>query len=226
MLLQTGRNFLLECYSRFAHLGQFGSGLFDGIRYLDPSKRTDQNGTRHLHSPRFGFHLQLRERKKLAPGNDTLYLKIITPEKNQITAQTAVPEAIKIDSYQIKNNVVSIHFSTSEDPTQNYYIYTLQLSANDSIFRKEVSYLNLSHYKSASTITRRIVCSQIAEADIAFISLMRITKDCYNYQISLNEANSANQGSITTPVPLEGNIEGALGIFTCYTEDTKSITLK
>ena len=55
---------------------------------------------------------------------------------------------------------------------------------------------------------------------------MRITKDCYNYQISLNEANSANQGSITTPVPLEGNIEGALGIFTCYTEDTKSITLK
>ena len=176
--------------------------------------------------PGSDFIYKYGSEKKLAPGNDTLYLKIITPEKNQITAQTAVPEAIKIDSYQIKNNVASIHFSTSEDPTQNYYIYTLQLSANDSIFRKEVSYLNLSHYKSASAITRRIVCSQIAEADIAFISLMRITKDCYNYQISLNEANSANQGSITTPVPLEGNIEGALGIFTCYTEDTKSITLK
>lgn len=121
--------------------------------------------------------------------------------------------------------MISIHFSTSEDPTQNYYIYTLSSQPTIDIQKRD-SYLNLSHYKSASTITRRIVCSQIAEADIAFISLMRITKDCYNYQISLNEANSANQGSITTPVPLEGNIEGALGIFTCYTEDTKSITLK
>ncbi|WP_155828269.1 hypothetical protein [Butyricimonas synergistica] len=33
----------------------------------------------------------------------------------------------------------------------------------------------------------------------------------------------ANQGSITTPVPLVGNIQGAMGIFTCYTKCNKFI---
>ncbi len=68
-----------------------------------------------------------------------------------------------------------------------------------------------------------IKCQQIGESDGVFITLMRITEACYNYQISLYEANSANQGSITTPVPLVGNIQGALGIFTCYTKSNKYI---
>ena len=83
--------------------------------------------------------------------------------------------------------------------------------------------MDLSDHTPGTSIEKTIKCPQIEQADAVFITLMRITEACYNYQISLYEANSANQGSITTPVPLVGNIQGALGIFTCYTKSNKYI---
>lgn len=73
------------------------------------------------------------------------------------------------------------------------------------------------------TIEKTVRCQEIEKAEAIVILLLRITEECYNYQISLYEANSANQGSITSPVPLVGNIQGALGIFTCYTEDYRYV---
>lgn len=153
---------------------------------------------------------------------DTLYLNIDTPQQEHITAKTVIPDDIEIYSHDVTPEYATIKFQTSKDPTQNYYIYSLQLGKRDSIFKKEVIYLNLSHYQNGAFVDKTIECPQINDAETITLNLMRITEDCYNYQISLYEANSANQGSITTPVPLLGNIQGALGIFTCYTE--KQIT--
>lgn len=162
-------------------------------------------------------------------GIDSLYLDINTPENEHITAKTAIPDNITISSYFVsqETNSVTISFQTSSDPMQNYYIYSVQARKNgtgdENLLKKETTYLDLSHYSGGNIIERTIKCPEIAEAEAVVILLLRITEECYNYQISLYEANSANQGSITSPVPLIGNIQGALGIFTCYTEDYKYI---
>ena len=162
-------------------------------------------------------------------GLDSLYLSIYTPEKEHITAKTAIPDHITISSYFVSKatNSVTISFQTSPNPMQNYYIYSVQArkegAGDDNLLKKETSYLDLSHHTGGATIERTIKCQEIEEAEAVVILLLRITENCYNYQISLYEANSANQGSITSPVPLIGNIQGALGIFTCYTEDYKFV---
>ena len=162
-------------------------------------------------------------------GLDSLYLSIYTPEKEHITAKTAIPDHITISSFFVSKatNSVTISFQTSPNPMQNYYIYSVQArkegAGDDNLLKKETSYLDLSHHTGGATIERTIKCQEIEEAEAVVILLLRITEDCYNYQISLYEANSANQGSITSPVPLIGNIQGALGIFTCYTEDYKFV---
>ena len=63
------------------------------------------------------------------------------------------------------------------------------------------------------------------QAEEIIFTLKRITKANYDYQVSLNAANTANQSSITTPVPLKGNLQGALGIFTCYTVEKQTVPL-
>ena len=159
-------------------------------------------------------------------------MSIYTPEKEHITAKTAIPDHITISSYFVSKatNSVTIGFQTSPNPMQNYYIYSVQArkegAGDDNLLKKETSYLDLSHHTGGATIERTIKCQEIEEAEAVVILLLRITEDCYNYQISLYEANSANQGSITSPVPLIGNIQGALGIFTCYTEDYKFVPRK
>ena len=162
-------------------------------------------------------------------GLDSLYLSIYPPQNEHITAKTAIPDNVTISSHVVSKatNSVTINFSTSRNPVQNYYIYSVQARKNGSgdnnLLKKETVYLDLSHNTGGVTIEKTIRCQEIEKAEAIVILLLRITEECYNYQISLYEANSANQGSITSPVPLVGNIQGALGIFTCYTEDYRYV---
>lgn len=158
-------------------------------------------------------------------GADTLYLNILTPEQQQIRAKTFIPSQVTIDTAWLTNNTAGIRFYSSRNPDENYYLYTLQLAKGDSLLEKEVSYLDYNSFSPTSMIERTITSSLIEHADYALLSLKRITRECYDYQISLNKANSAQQGSITTPVPLAGNIEGAWGIFTYLTEELRLFQL-
>lgn len=160
-----------------------------------------------------------------ASSQDTLYLQIRTRDSKWITAQTTVPDNISIDSYTINGNEAKIRFYTSRQSQQNYYIYTLEIHNGNEIAERKVSYLDYSKYYTGEAVEKSIFCSELEDASRVVLLLKRITRENYDYQISLNGANTAIQGSITNPVPLEGNINGALGIFTCYTEDRVTIDL-
>lgn len=155
-----------------------------------------------------------------------LYLTVTTDKQKQITAQTMIPDNIEIQNYVLNENEVAIHFYTSHEANQNYYIYSIHLQNNDTLIDSKVTYLDYSHYQNKSLIEKVLATTQLKDAEKIILNLKRITKENYDYQISLNGANSANQSSITTPVPLKGNIKGALGIFTCYTEDNKIIAIQ
>ena len=85
-------------------------------------------------------------------GLDSLYLSIYTPEKEHITAKTAIPDHITISSFFVSKatNSVTISFQTSPNPMQNYYIYSVQArkegAGDDNLLKKETSYLDLSHH--------------------------------------------------------------------------------
>lgn len=155
---------------------------------------------------------------------DTLRLDIVTANKKKITAWTLIPDNVKITNYNTKKNEATIYFYSSNEPQQNYYIYTLELKNGGSITTHESAYLDYSHYQARALIEKSIISNGLEEAEEVKLILKRITKENYHYQISQNAASTAVQGSITNPVPLEGNLHGALGIFTCYTEDQKIIT--
>lgn len=155
-----------------------------------------------------------------ARGVDTLYLEIRTAENKLIRATTRVPSEVKIDTAFLQGSQMTICFETSADPDENFYLYTVQTLQDETTLSRNVSFVDFSSYPGMRTIERSLACPEDEEIPThILVSLKRFTKDCYDYQLSLNEANSTQQGSITTPIPLAGNIDGALGIFTCFRED-------
>lgn len=156
-------------------------------------------------------------------GLDSLYLKIRTAEGEEIHASTFIPDDIQIDSWKLKDNQLDVSFYTSAEAIQNYYILTAEILKQNQIVDKTVCYLDYSLRRNFQMIQKTLLLPESADDAEILLTLKRITPENYDYQISLNGANTANQSSITTPVPLKGNLHGALGIFTCYTEDQVKI---
>ncbi len=177
-------------------------------------------------SPQSGFVYNYAANRKLnRTESDTLYLSILTPENKTITAQTSVPDEVKIQTYEIKEQEVTIRFYTSPDPTQNYYIYTVETYSKELLLARSTCLLeNLPHIPYEQT-EKTLSFTPHESIEKIIINLKHITKANYDYQVSLNRANAANQGSISTPFPLNGNLSGALGIFTCYTEDSRIVRM-
>lgn len=150
---------------------------------------------------------------------DSLYLQIHTITGEQITASTSIPSPVSIYETQQNGDEINIRFYSSRLPTENYYICSAEVIRNDSVIDKGISYLDYSDNNTTSLIEKSFFFPSIERAEKIICNLKRITKANYDYQISLNAANTSNQSSITTPVPLKGNLNGAWGIFTCYTED-------
>ena len=159
------------------------------------------------------------------PGSDSLFLDITTIDHKSITASTSIPPAVSIYNCQVAGNEAIIRFYISEKADENYYIYTAEAVHADSILNKEVCYLDYSEFQQEGLTEKSVILPDIGQAEEIIFTLKRITKANYDYQVSLNAANTANQSSITTPVPLKGNLQGALGIFTCYTEDKQTVPL-
>ena len=90
---------------------------------------------------------------------------------------------------------------------ENYYIYTAEAVHADSILNKEVCYLDYSEFQQEGLTEKSVILPDIGQAEEIIFTLKRITKANYDYQVSLNAANTANQSSITTPVPLKGNLQ-------------------
>lgn len=151
-------------------------------------------------------------------GLDSLYLFITTDKGKIIQGVTAIPSPVYIYDYSFQDNKATIHFYASAHPSENYYIYSAEIIRNDSVFHKEMCYLNYESFSSENLLEKTLSLPETEPTDQIILSLKRLTRENYDYQISLNAANTANQSSITTPVPLQGNLQGALGIFTCYTE--------
>lgn len=156
-------------------------------------------------------------------GADSLYLSILTEDGKSITASTFVPSAVSLYQCTQEGQHILVQFYTSRMSGENYYICTAEAVSKDELLGKATCFLDFSEYPHGKIVEKTMVLPEAPQADKIICILKRITRENYDYQISLHAANTANQSSITTPVPLKGNLNGALGIFTCYSEDRAEI---
>lgn len=197
------------------------------IDYLRPVSVTVHAGRdlkleyRIFSLPGSGFIYNYGSDEYLDPsGLDSLFLTVCTEDGLRITGATAIPAPVRIYDYTLKDNEANIRFYPSSRPGENYYIYSVEIFNRDTLTEQAVSYMDYSDLPaSAGLQNKSLMIPGLQKSDKIILTLKRITKANYDYQISLNAANTANQSSITTPVPLKGNLRHALGIFTCFTSD-------
>lgn len=154
---------------------------------------------------------------------DTIFLEIVSPGGEKISGWTEIPDEVKIDTVMISGSSISTSFYTSSDVRQNYFILTTQIMIGGKVKDRSVYYLG--NYTGEQMIEKKQKIEILQEADRVVVNLKRVTETCYKYQLSLHQSGSSNQDNITSPVPLMGNLAGAMGIFTCYTEDCFKIDL-
>ena len=146
---------------------------------------------------------------------DALHLEVESPEGDDFIASTAIPQPVEIASVEYNNEVVSVKFNASSDPIQNYYVVSL-------------AYIKDEKVEKTSLLFRNPKCGveELVEIKLDYekynkleVSLKRFTYEGYMYQMSIKDAKQANVDNLIPGAHIRGNIEGATGIFTCYTQD-------
>lgn len=227
-------SYFIECYCTPGEMFNLTATRIAPInqdQYLDYSIEFDIHVTTNerfklyhslFHEPGTKFIYNYASNQRLDRNStDSILLDVTTPDGSQILASTKIPKQVKIDTVLFTENTFKISFATSPDPQQNFYILRAGFMENG-----ELKYQNISYYDNISgqeTLTHSFSLKDILPADSVLIDLKRMTQAGYYYQLSLREASDANTDNITSPTPLMGNISGALGIFTCYTNDRRTV---
>ena len=172
-----------------------------------------EHGIKRRPDTYFLYNYSSTERLHSQPG-DTLLLDIKTPEQKHFSASTVVPKPIHLDSVAYRNDRLYIYFTPDAEVENNYYVIAVNWLTDE--WHPALFFL-----KGHTTTQQVCHIANIKQKDLQEIqvSLKRMTAEGYNYQYTCNEERRASEDSFIAPVKLEGNIQGALGIFTCYTED-------
>lgn len=148
---------------------------------------------------------------------DTLYLDMLAPDGTFISGETGIPEDIRFDSVRITGEQIYTCFTTSSDVSCNYFILQIQAFEGKKPEGRKVYYMQ--DLSAGSKVESRQDFTLSEKTDSVVVTLKRFTKEGFQYQLSVKDAEDANKGSLVAPAPLVGNLEGAIGVFTCFTKD-------
>lgn len=173
-----------------------------------------------------GFVFNYGRGVRLDPDINQVNLLVITPTADTIVASTIVPKPIVIKSAHYSERSVNTSFDLSSDSDQNYYLHI----ANYMTYNEDTTYhdsllqfLDLSTQVSSGEYQAVLELDNRVDSIAVDVTLMRVTEENYKYQQSLSQAKEASDGKVTYPAPLQGNLIGAEGIFTCYQADYYTI---
>ncbi|MCE5348211.1 MAG: DUF4249 domain-containing protein [Bacteroidales bacterium] len=153
-------------------------------------------------------------------GN-VLYLSVVTTGNDTITGITQVVSPIRIENATIENDYLYLTQSITGDEFTGYLRIDMSAYRADSVFF--VSSRNLDLSKSKSLKVKLPVSTEIQESDSLLVRTFHITKEYYDYSVSLNDASNAYFDPFLTPEEIKSNIFNGTGIFTYYTKDEKMI---
>ncbi len=153
-----------------------------------------------------------------------LLLEIVSPVGDTLVAASSVPDDVAIAAVEEDSGSVTVSFEASDDSSQNYYSVSLNVyDVNNNLLESRLRFT-----ESSVGVTKDVTITYDTDNECSYIavSLKRYNKEGYGYQYSLLENSEAESSNIIAGVALDGNIEGALGVFTCYTEDEVYLSLQ
>ena len=167
-----------------------------------------------------GYIFNYRHAARFIPVQDkTVSLRVISPENDTITATSTIPDQVAIEAAQLTVQGVSFSFKTTSEGSHNYYITSIDAHLTDTI-ETQCLFVDYGYINAVQTEDIEFDL-KTDEYERVEINLKRVTRENFYYQVSLWNANKANSDNLTFPSPLAGNLINAMGIFTCYTEDSR-----
>lgn len=148
---------------------------------------------------------------------DMLYLDMCAPDGTKISGQTTIPDNVRLDSASIIGDQVYTCFTTSLDISRNYFILMIQAFEEGKARKRDIYFMQ--DLNAGVKVENRHSFLTSETMDSVVITLKRLTREGFRYQLSIKDAEDANRDNLVTPAPLAGNLNGAIGIFTCFTKD-------
>jgi hypothetical protein len=152
---------------------------------------------------------------------DSLYLNVITTKGDTLTGKTRVVEPISIEDVRLANNI--LYFTKKIRNNE----FTGFLRMDQTAYRADTVFFSASEFievpVSAHDNIQKSLSSGITGADSIKVKVFHITREYYDYLISVFNAASAYSDPFLTPEEIRSNIRNGIGIFTYYTCDSAMV---
>jgi len=162
-----------------------------------------------------------------SPGTlkgQVLYLSVITIEGDTLTGKTEIVPPVEILNAEIENNLMNISLEIKNGEFSGYLRIDITGYKNNEPTASSQRFLDLSALPLSAV--RLPLTEKITESDSLIVKCFHITEEYYNYSISISNAKDAYTDPFLTPEEIKSNIVNGIGIFTYYTTDSKTITLR
>lgn len=172
--------------------------------------------------------------RRLDPSlTDSVWLDMQAPDGSRITAATAIPPQARLGDVRLEGRTVAVSYHTeasvsgqAPDADRCFILGITVWGRGGRVLADERYYRDLPEATMEKQTCRLPTDDELGtKADSIVVELKRMTRAGYRYQLSVKEAQAANRDPLIQPPPLDGNIAGAQGIFTCYTRDRHTFRL-
>lgn len=147
---------------------------------------------------------------------DVLYLSVITKGNDTITGSTPVLSPVKIENTIIEDNYLKLSQCITGGEFSGYLRADMYAFRADSIYCKSSKTLDLSDSKSLNIKLQ--VSDEMEESDSLLVRTFHISKEYYDYSVSIYNAVNAYFDPFLTPEEVKSNVSNGIGIFTYYTK--------
>ena len=155
--------------------------------------------------------------------NSPIQLLIQTIEGDELTAQTVIPSPIHLDSivldYDGEKNRFTSYLKDNPGFGDFYRNVSLQI-LQDTLFNEDFENNVYNDFwfdddlLNGESFPFEITLFEFELDDTLILLTSRLTEDHYDYLTSIDNARSANGSPFGQAGPIDGNINGGLGIFT------------
>lgn len=162
------------------------------------------------------------------------YTLIVNTENQAYTAQSTMPQLVPFDSIKVEEIVV---FGDTEynlipvyyDPIEKGNNYRFVLTVNDTLVNQH--FVQNDDIKNGAVNSFMLEINdddlKLVKGDFASITMQCIDKNAGSYYTALAQMADSGPGGGTTPNNPPNNISnGALGIFSAHTVETKHVTIQ
>jgi hypothetical protein len=163
-------------------------------------------------------------RDTVRQGSQSFFnLNITTKDGRSVQASTKIVSAVQIEKVELNDDDIVVRHNLPTDTSRYFKLSVASYKNGDPVLTKILLY---DQHNNNSTSCLMPLPKYKTTADSIAVTLFHIQKEYYDYLNSVENANSAFFDPLLNPETIKSNINGGIGIFTYYTLDKFSISLR